>query len=489
MAVLVIDVGSSSVRALAIDEETLEVFPQTVARRDYQFNYEPEGAAEIDSDRLRLLVEACIDEVLAVVSSTSGDPKIAINAVGITTLAGNLLGVDRQHQPVTPLYTYADTRAAPYVDLLRDKIDVKVAYQRTGCPHHVAYHPAKLAWLRHEVFQQQFDQLQWIDFASYCYGRWFGREMPCTYSIASWSGLLDRQSLSWDSQWLDVLHLKLDALPVLADFDTVQRGLSEAYRKRWPGLAEVPFYLAIGDGAAANIGSGGIDPDRVVLTVGTTSALRRVSSAVWPVLPRGLWHYRVRANMHLIGGATTEGGSIFAWARKQWNLSEEREALEAALRKSIPDSHGLTVLPMLAGERSPGYAPDAVGTIHGLRLSTTALEIVQALLESVALRLSIISDLLIAPDEEVPIYVGGGAMQSSPFWAQIMANAFNRPLYLVDEPEVTARGLAALIINRLDIARNVQIKQHFEPHPEAVYILRAARERQTALYNRFYSAE
>jgi gluconokinase len=485
MAVLVIDVGSSSVRALIIDEDTLTVLPQAIARRDYQLIYEPEGAAEINVDELRLKVEACVDEVLANIS-TSGK---RITAVGITTLVGNLLGVDADGKVMTPLYTYADTRAAAYVDALRHEIDVAEAYRRTGCPHHVAYHPAKLLWLRREVLTDRFNQLRWIDFATYCYRRWFGRDVPCSYSIASWSGLLNRETLDWDGQWLDALNLLPNQLSALADFNAVQHGLSDIYRERWPLLEKLPFYLAVGDGAAANLGSGGVDHHQVVLTVGTTSALRRISTDAKPLLLRGLWDYRVRADMHLIGGATTEGGSIFAWARKQWNLSEEREAVEKALRKSIPDSHGLTVLPMLAGERSPGYAPDAVGTIHGLRLSTSALEIVQALLESVALRLSIIADLLIEPEEEVPIYVGGGAMQSSPFWAQIMANAFNRPLYLVDEPEVTARGLAALITGKLAVARQVQVRQHFEPRPDAVEVLRAARDRQIALYNRLYAAD
>jgi gluconokinase len=485
MAVLVIDVGSSSVRALMMDEATLTVLPNAIARRDYQFTYEPEGAAEIDADTLRSKIETCIDEVLAMVGTSGSN----ITAVGITTLVGNLLGVDANGHAITPLYTYADTRAASYVDPLRDDIDVTAAYQRTGCPHHVAYHPAKLMWLRQEVVPEQFEQLQWIDFATYCYRRWFGHEVPCSYSIASWSGLLNRESLEWDVQWLDALKLQPSQLPTLADFDAIQEGLSTEYQERWPALAEVPFYLAIGDGAAANLGSGVVDHDRVVLTVGTTSALRRVSTEKQPALPSGLWGYRVRANTHLIGGATTEGGSIFAWALRQWNISQEPDALEEALSKRAADSHGLTVLPMLAGERSPGYAPDAVGTIHGLRLATSTLDVIQALLESVALRLSVIADLLIEADEDVPIYAGGGAVQSSALWTQIMADAFNRHLYLVDEPEVTARGLAALITNNLDVAKKVQIRRHFQPRPDAVEALHAARQRQIALYNRFYSQD
>lgn len=484
MAVLIIDVGSSSVRALMMDEQTLTVFPHAASRRDYHFTYEPEGAAEIHADVLRGKIEACIDDLLT--SEAWSRHGGQVSAVGITTLVGNLLGVDAASQPVTPLYTYAETRAASYVAALRSQIDVESAYHRTGCPHHVAYHPAKLAWLRHEIIPDQYSQLQWIDFATYCYRIWFEREVPCSYSTASWSGLLDRHALTWDREWLQVLGLRADQLPALADFSAVQQGLGADYCKRWPQLADVPFYLSVGDGAAANIGSGGVDHRRVVLTVGTTSALRRISREPVLKLPRGLWDYRVDAPTHLVGGATTEGGSIFAWALRQWNLSEDRDALEAALRNRPADGHGLTVLPMLAGERSPGYAPDAVGTIHGLRLSTSPLDVVQALMESVAIRLSAVADLLIDEREDLPVYAGGGAMQSSDAWAQMMADAFNRELRLVEEPEVTARGLAALITGGLDRAAQVQVRKYFHPRPEAVELLRAARERQITLYRRFY---
>ncbi len=484
MAVLIIDVGSSSVRALMMDENTLAVLPQAVARRDYHFTYEPEGAAEIDAHLLRAKVEACVDDLLA------ARPDERITAVGITTLVGNLVGIDADGQPVTPLYTYAETRAAPYIASLRDEVDVVQAYDRTGCPHHVAYHPAKLMWLRREIVPDQYTRLRWIDFATYCYRIWFGRDVPCSYSTASWSGLLDRRTLIWDAEWLRTLDLRPDQLPELADFTAVQHGLDAAFRQRWPRLADVPFYLSVGDGAAANLGSGGVDPRRVVLTVGTTSALRRIrtrETGETPALPHGLWNYRVDAATHLIGGAMTEGGSIFAWALRQGKLSEDRDALEAALRRRLADGHGLTVLPMLAGERSPGYAPDATGTIHGLRLSTTPLDVLQALMESVALRLSLIADMLIDTREPFPVYAGGGALQSSDTWAQMMADAFNRELLLVEEPEVTARGLAALITDRRDLAGEVQIRQRFRPNPISVERLHAARERQITLYNRFYS--
>jgi len=99
----------------------------------------------------------------------------------------------------------------------------------------------------------------------------------------------------------------------------------------------------------------------------------------------------VDARRHLIGGATNEGGSTIAWVRETFQVPEDAEA---QLVTRPADSHGLTFLPFLTGERSPGYRAEASGTLHGLRAATTPLDVLQAAMEGVALRLAAIAENL-----------------------------------------------------------------------------------------------
>jgi gluconokinase len=474
MNVLVIDVGSSSARALLFDQQTLEVL--SAASRKYSFTTTPPGAAEVDARTLQGLVEDCLDEVLAHAAAQS------VGVVGMDTFVGNVVGVNAKGQPVTPLYTYADTRSAPQVETLRSQIDVEETHQRTGCLPHTAYLPARLLWLRQQGHRSG---VRWLDFGNYLYEAWFGREVPCSYSVASWNGLLNREKLAWDEEWRRLLDLPREALPDLADLDTLQTGLADAYAERWPVLRQVPFCLAIGDGAGANVGSGAVDASRIALTVGTTAAIRKVTAEAFPAVPPGLWCYRMDARHQLIGGATVEGGNIFQWVRQVVALPPEAES---ELPKRAPDAHGLTFLPLLAGERSPGWNARATGTVTGLRLSTTPLDVLQAALEGVALRLSLVLDQLTDGDEALA--GAGGALTASPAWAQIMANAFGRPLEVLAEPEVTARGVAILALHALGAsaldAYPPAIADTFQPQPDHVRALRAAREKQTWLYKRLY---
>jgi len=480
MTVLIIDVGSSSVRALLFDDAARPI-PGAQASRPSGFRTVPPGAATLNPAGLQARTEACIDQVLAHPAAKD------IRAVGMATLVGNVLGVDHAGRPLTPIYTYADTRSAADVAFLRNRVDLRAAHQRTGCIVHTAYLPGRLHWLRRTLPGRFTAVTCWLDFGAYLYHRWFGHSL-CSYSVASWSGMLNRADLDWDAAWLDTLGLSKNSLPPLTDYDAAQVGLRPVYARRWPALKDVPFYLPVGDGAAANVGSGCVNETHIALTVGTTAALRIVSRAALPSVPDGLWSYRVDAAHHLIGGATSEGGNIFGWARSVLALGDPAD-LEVALAARTPDSHRLSFLPLLAGERSPGWASGATGAVAGLRLSTTALDLLQAALEGVALRLALIADQLAAvARSDAAIIGGGGALVASRAWAQIMADALDRPLHVTAEEEITARGVAILILRALGLCAlddyPPAIAWTLHPRPAAATALRAARERQADLYRR-----
>ncbi|MDX1521217.1 MAG: FGGY family carbohydrate kinase [Anaerolineae bacterium] len=134
MTILVIDLGSSSVRALLFDRQARAI-PGAVSSRSHAFTTTPPGAATASAATLRTLTEQCLDEILTHPAATG------IRAVGLDTFGGNLLGLDAQGNPITPVYTYADSRSAPDVEQLESLIDPAATHQRTGCQLHPAYHP------------------------------------------------------------------------------------------------------------------------------------------------------------------------------------------------------------------------------------------------------------------------------------------------------------------------------------------------------------
>lgn len=479
MTILTLDIGSSSVRTLLFNENGQHLSGAHVAISHHIETPEP-GAAVFHVPLLQERVEICVDEILRHPAAKD------IQAVGMATFAGNLMGVDKDGVPCTPLFTYADTRGTEDNVFLRSQLDIEEIHRRTGTVLHPAYTPVRLRWLRRtqpDVFAQVDN---FCDFATYLYRQWFG-SAATTYSLAAWNGLLNIKGLEWDEELLTRLDVAKEMLPALASFREASTGLQKPYRERWAALQETPFFPAIADGFAAHVGSGGLRENIISLTVGTTSAVRALKKSDLSTIPRGLWCYGVDPNLYLIGGALSEGGNIYHWLKNTLRLPEA-QAIEKVLAAYEPDSHGLTVLPFLSGERSLGWRDDASGVIEGVRIQTTPLDIVQAGLESVALRISLLVDLVKGYTQSHRLVASGGALAASPAWGQMIASATNLPIHLTAEKELTARGIALLVWQALGkiptggtLPPPLRIVQ---PNARHVAIFARARERQQRLYRR-----
>lgn len=479
--ILTLDIGSSSTRASLFDAGGHSVAGCT-AQEHSALRVSAEGAAEDDADAALARAARCIDAVLA----QAGPRADQICAVTVATMATTLVGLDAAGRPLMPLRTYADTRAAPDAAQLRAALDEAAAHDRTGCLLRASYWPAQLAAIRRVQPEQWRAVRHWATLGEYLERQLFGHGRV-SLSAASWAGLLERRTLSWDEPLCDALGLAPEQLAPLVDVDEPLAGLAEPWASRWPALRNLPWLPAVGDGAAANIGSGCVDPGRLALTIGTSGALRMVQPNP-EVVPPGLWCYRVDRAHALVGGATSEGGNVYAWLRQTLQLGDP-VTIEAALAVFPPDSHGLTVLPFVAGERSPGWAGDVPASIHGLTLATTPLAILRASLEAVAYRFALIARRLVARTSDARVIASGGALLSSPAWMQIVADVLGRPLVASGEAEATSRGVALLALRTLGAIPSLDAAPAaegptYEPDPVRHAVYQDAIARQEWLYER-----
>jgi len=486
--ILTIDIGTSSVRISLLDRLGRAV-EGCEARHLHEIRTSIDGTAETDPDGLLELVWHCVDEVMTKARHLGGE----IVGVATCTFVTNILGVDKAGKAVTPLTTYADTRAESEVSGLRSEFDEEDVHDRTGCHFHPSYLPAYFRWFARHKSNLFKKASRWLSIGEYLELKLFG-ESAVSYSAASWTGLLNRHRLTWDETLLAALPIQMEQLSSLVDANIPRRDLRPQFASRWPALRNIPWFPAVGDGAAANIGSGCISPARVALTVGTTTAMRAVFDYPLAHIPAGLWCYRVDGKRSLIGGALNEGGSTFAWMKSTLRLGELSK-LEPALARMAPDSHGLTFLPLLAGERSPGWAGHARGTLHGLSSATTPLDIMRAGLEAVAYRVSIVFELLCQLLQTKPQIVAcGGALLSSATWLQIMADVLGQPISVSEVQEASARGAALLALEALGVLRDLIEVPDFigrALQPDLGHHVRycMAIERQKALYEKIVGGE
>jgi len=426
--VLALDIGSSSARARVHDEDAEPLGAE--ARCEYEAG--PSG--ELDPSAVR-------DAALAVEEEARRGSS-EVETIAASCFWHSLLVLDQRNRPLTPILTWRDVRSAPQARSLAARLDPEAVHRRTGAPLHASFWPAKLAWLRDEQPKAFRSARRFVSFADWLLLVQTG-ELHTSLSMASGTGLL--ADGGWDAELLDELGIEPERLPPISD---------EPVGGRYP---------ALGDGACSNLGSGCGAPGRIALNLGTSAALRVVTRDDEPPLP-GLFRYRVDADRALVGGSVSAGASLLGWLSDTLRIDAEAQA---RLAERPPAAHGLTFVPHLAGERSPGWNDGATGSITGLTFATSPLDIAQAAVEGLALELRRVADLLPSTDELV---VSGGLARNDDV-LQIVADVLERELHVSAEPEASARGAAVAALERLG---------HPSPDPAVSRVVSPRRERAEA---------
>lgn len=463
---LALDIGTSSTRARLYRAEDVRPVPEAEAQREHFPEVARDGASTLDPERLvREVLECCAEALERAPHGTE------VLGVGVSAFWHSVIGVDEKGTAQTPVLLWSDRRSAGQVARL--KAERPSLPETTGCPWHTSYALGRLHWLAEtqpEVFARC---ARFVSPAAYLFGKLFGFESASeSVSMASASGLFDQKAQVWLPDFAE-------KLPAISDAPRSGSALLP------PALRDIPWFPALGDGGASNLGCGATGPESLALMIGTSGAIRAAlpRPASPPELPDGLWRYQLAPEFFVLGGALTNGGSVWAWLKKTLAPG----ALdEASLLAQTPDGHGLTMLPFLSGERAPLWRDDLTGALVGLTAATTPVEIVRANLEAVGYRFAAVREKLKPVAPSARLIGTGAALLASPLWSQILADVLQEEIHLSSEEEASSRGAAlwareGLGLGRVEDAPRPEILRVFAPNPKNADAYAAGRTRHEAL--------
>ena len=452
-ALLALDLGTSSVRTTLFDRAAQPI-PESRASATYRVRHTPDHGAELNPAELLRATRRCLR-----LTKSQGQ------TVAASAFWHSLLGLDRAGKPLTPIYTWADSRCAVDAAKLREDFDERRIQQRTGCMLRSSFWPAKLIWLRRTDPKLYRRVARWVSPAEWIYEELFGLR-ACSHSMASGTGLYDSREKAWDEELLDLLGLTSRKLNPLRD-------------------QEESYFPAIGDGAASNLGSGAATPGLVAINVGTSAAVRAIPPSA-PPLPFGLFRYVVDQRRQLLGGAVSNAGNLHAWCLRALQLAPDDRKLEQLLRKAGSEQSSLTILPFWVAERAPTWPENIPSVVVGMTQATTAADLLRAATAAYCHRLGDIFDQLegvIGRAEQV--IVSGGILQSRAS-LQILADSLGRDLVTCADQEASSRGAAVYALEqageKIAAPKYGRVVRHDEKRAVAA---RVARQRQIEL-ERFF---
>jgi gluconokinase len=313
-------------------------------------------------------------------------------------------------------------------------------YQRTLCPSHVSYWPAKLRWLAHHhpslLSAARFAGAK-DHFFELITGEWWTDPMT-----AASTGVFDSDAWCWDAPLLAASGVVTGQLPDIREA-TAQAPL-RAGAATALGLAEgLPVVLGGMDGPLAQLGAAGFCDDIATCTVGTSVAFRAAVAARTPDPARRLWCYPISRDHWVVGGAGSNGGNVLDWVAQ---LSGAEARLGDLLRDALarPVDPALVFLPYLNGERSPLWRDDLRGALIGLASHHGPADVARAALDGVAGAVQELAAAVTAcVTEPAEVRLTGGFLHDAG-WAQLVTDVLGVATSVPDPGEATATGAAVL---------------------------------------------
>lgn len=430
MSVLVIDVGTTGVRAAVVRSDATIV----------GFTYEPLPPSSPFAGLVEFNGAAMRDAVLRVANSALTSVGF-VQAVGITAQrASTIVWDSRTGEPLAPGLSWQDLRTVGDCIRLRSEKGLVFAPNQTA---------TKLTWLTANVEAARSPHARAGTVDTWVAAVLSNFSVHATDSSnAAVTGLADHASLGkhqWSASVLETLGINPALLPRISP---TMGHVGDA--SALPGSP--PIMAMVGDQQSSLVGQGGIVAGAAKATFGTGGMLdvyagtatpkhlARTSSGTFPIVV-----YSQGNTLHWGSEAIMlTAGSNVEWLVNDLELIPDAPSSDS-LAASVPTSDGVVYVPALIGMGTPHWDYGARGTLLGLTRGTTKAHVVRAVLEGIAHRGA---DLLEASEAATGLHVDrlrvDGGMSRNSVFTQALADATGRPVDICRDTEATTLGAAFL---------------------------------------------
>ena len=477
LALIGLDVGTSSLKALALDPEGRVL---AEASAGYPTATPHPGWAEQDPSSWWVAAGTASRAVAAALPQ-----GVEVVGLGLSGQMHTFVLADADGTPRRPAITWMDTRARDVLEGVRATIDGADLAGELANPVVLGTSLPPLVWLaRHEP--DALRRATWFLGAK----DWLRLRMTgaagAEVTDASATLLFDVPGRCWSLATCAAFGIPARLLPPLGA-SGARAGTLTAEAARHLGLAAgLPVAFGAGDQQAAAVGTGTVRPGQVQLMVGTGAQALAVRAA--PVVdPAGRLHAFAHVAGWLSQASVNNAGAALGWAKGVLGL--DWAELYATL-----DDPGLddapAFLPFLTGERTPLMKGYARGAWLGLAPEHGARHLARAAVEGVVASISDgVATLLEVGAPAGPVRAAGGGLRE-PAFAQALADAIEHPLDVLSTTAASAVGAALLggvaagvYADALAAAAHapLAVAATASPRPERTAAWRARRARARAL--------
>lgn len=421
-----IDVGTSGCKVILIDENGTLL---KQASAEYPLLTPAPMWTEQDPEQWWDGVQQCLHEI--------GEPNP--DAIGVTGQMHGSVFLDAEGRVLRNALLWNDQRTVAECEEIERTLGRKRLMELTCNPALTGFQLPKILWLRnHEP--DTFAKLKTVLLPKDYIRFKLTGELVTEVSDASGTGALHVAKRDWSSEVLAALNLSASLFPRVVESDEVT-GKTLGLASLAPGI---PVVGGGGDQAAAAVGTGAVEKGIISVSLGTSGVVfTSIDAAKYN--EAGAAHTFCHANRgyHAMGVMLSCGGAL-RWYRDVLCPGDTYGQISDRATGSTAGANGVSFLPYLTGERCPYNDPGATASFSGLNLGHTKADLDRAVFEGVTFGLVdcyLLLKGLGAESKSVRVTSGGS---KSPFWVQMIADAFGTPCQRLELDEGPALGAAIL---------------------------------------------
>lgn len=440
-----IDIGTSSVKLLASDEQGRVI--KTLGR-EYPIYFPKPLWSEQDPEDWWQQTLIGLKELLA------GLNKNDVKAISFSGQMHGLVTLDKNDRVIRPAILWNDQRTEKECRYLNGRIGQKKLSEWAGNLALAGFTAPKILWLK-ENEPENFARVKKImlpkDYIAYRLSGVFATDM----SDASGTLYLDVKNRKWSEPMLGLMGISECQLPELYEsyevIGTVKKELAEEL-----GLdSSVKVVIGGGDQAAAAVGGGVVKPGTCSVSLGTSGVVFAATEK-FSADEKNSLHSFCHANgkYHLMGVTLAAAASLKWWIEEVNRSSDYDGFMKEAEGAEIDDS--VFYLPYLMGERTPHNDPYCRGTFIGMNMTHQRKHLTRSVMEGVAFSLRDTFEIMKALGIRIPVVSINGGGAKSRLWCEIIADVLDAGVVKLNSNEGPAYGAAILAAVGCGLFRSVE---------------------------------
>lgn len=460
-AIMVVDFGTSNVRASLIDVHNGCIL--SYASKNYPTISPIDGYAEIETERLWLCSESCVADVIEHM-----DQHTELHAITFSYFGDNLILVDKDGNPLYNMILAVDNRGVREAEELCSHFGEKNLIDIIGTISIPGHTGCKILWLKKHMPEVYANAAYFYTNQQYINMK-LGLEPVNDFTMASRKNIFDINKRKWAQPLLDYIGITAEQLGGVVDSGTLIGKIKRYGSVELPG--KIPVVLGAHDCDYGILGLGVYNEHINILAdiTGTYDHLGYISNEfinAQRIIPGSgiITNCGPLTNTVVCICNFPTSGSLVDWFMRQIIGSNDQDAYEKLWSKVVFDSTNTVFM-------NPNFSLN-MGCWQGLGLNTKVEDLFVAVIESLTFEMKYFMDYFIRlKGKDIDrVRIGGGLVRSTK-WTQLRSNVFDKKIEVVQNMEVSSLGaavMAAVSVGLYDniktaVSSMVRVTDTFEP--------------------------